>query len=423
MYPSRPGLRLGLAGVVSVPFSFTSEWPTTGVVEEHGDHPLADRPVPHDGQGRTWSSLTRLLEVLCALEGSDLHIKGDAPHAVRIDGQLHNLDNEPPIGADDLLALATSIMAPSIRAVFAQTHEADFAYAADGLGRFRINAFFQHGSVALAIRRLPPSIPSIEELGLPHVVRRLAEEQRGLILVTGPTGCGKTTSLAAMINHINETRACHIVTVEDPVEYLHDDKRARIEQREVGFDTATFTSAMRVVLRQDPDVILVGEMRDPETVSAALTAAETGHLVLSTLHTTTAPESINRIIDFFPPHKHQQVRASLASALRGTIGQRLVPRAAGRGRVPAVEVMVANGRIQQAILDPRLTSGLLQLIAEGEYDGMQTFDQALARLVSQGEIGLREAMIAASNPHDLKVLLERIGVIPTGRPLAPTFAP
>ena len=321
------------------------------------------------------------------------------------------------------MPFTASIMSPTIRAVFLEDHEVDFAYTATGIGRFRINAFYQHGSVALAIRRLPPTIPSMEELGLPDVVRRLAEEQRGLILVTGPTGCGKTTTLAAMINHINQTRACHIVTVEDPIEYLHRDGRARVDQREVGFDTATFTSAMRVVLRQDPDVILVGEMRDPETVSAALMAAETGHLVLSTLHTTTAPESINRIVDFFPPHQHQQVRTSLASALTGTIGQRLVRRATGTGRVLALEVMVANGRIKEAIANPLMTSEIITMIAEGEFDGMQTFDQALGQLVVRGEIHLHQAMNAASNPHDLKVMLERMGVIPTGRTFVPTFTP
>jgi twitching motility protein PilT len=393
-------------------------------MEGRGDDPFVEcQPAPQSAQDNAWSALSRLLQILCDLDGSDLHVKGGAAHAVRVDGQLHTLDNEPPISAEDLLALAAFIMPPTIRAAFSETHEADFAYTESGIGRFRVNAFYQHGSVALAIRRLPPRIPSMEELGLPDVVRRLAEEQRGLILVTGPTGCGKTTTLAAMINHINQIRACHIVTVEDPIEYLHGDGRARVDQREVGFDTATFTSAMRVVLRQDPDVILVGEMRDPETVSAALTAAETGHLVLSTLHTTTAPESINRIVDFFPPHQHQQVRTSLASALTGTIGQRLVPRAAGSGRVPALEVMVANGRIRQAIADPLVTSEIPQLIAEGEYDGMQTFDQSLGQLVSKGEIGVREAMIAASNPHDLKVMLERIGVIPTGGTFVPTFTP
>src|ERR1039458_311014 len=218
-----------------------------------------------------------------------------------------------------------------------------------------------------------------------------------------------------MPGRLDEARACHIVTVEDPIECLHSDKTARIDQREVGFDTDTFTSAMRVVLRQDPDVILVGEMRDPETVFTALSAAETGHLVFSTLHTTTAPETVNRIVHFFPPHQHHQIRLSLASALKGTIGQRLVPRADGYGRVPALEVMVVNGRIQQAIADPLLTGEINQIIADGEYYGMQTFDQALGQLVVKGELDLHQALNAASNPHDLKVMLERMGAVPAGR--------
>jgi twitching motility protein PilT len=340
-----------------------------------------------------------------------------------VDGHLRTLDDEPPISAEDTLALTEAIMPPNIRAIFWEKHEADFAYSVNGVGRFRMNAFYQRGTVALAIRRVRTSTSSIEELGLPDVVRRLAEEQRGLIVVTGPTGSGKTTTLAAMINHINQTRACHIVTVEDPIECLHHDKTARIDQREVGFDTDTFTSAMRVVLRQDPDVILVGEMRDAETVFTALTAAETGHLVFSTLHTTTAPETINRIVDFFPPHQHHQIRLSLAGALKGTIGQRLVPRADGNGRVPALEVMVVNGRIQQAIADPLLTGEINQIIAEGEYYGMQTFDQALGQLVINGQLDFNQAMNAASNPHDLKVMLERLGAIPAGQAFLTAFAP
>jgi twitching motility protein PilT len=359
------------------------------------------------------------LKVLCDLDGSDLHIKGGSLHSVRIDGHLRTLDNEPAINDEDALKMTEAIMPPNIRTIFWERHEADLAYSLNGVGRFRMNAFYQRGSVALAIRRVRTSTSSIEELGLPDVVRRLAEEQRGLVVVTGPTGSGKTTTLAAMINHINQTRACHIVTVEDPIECLHSDKTARIDQREVGFDTDTFTSAMRVVLRQDPDVILVGEMRDSETVFTALTAAETGHLVFSTLHTTTAPETINRIVDFFPPHQHHQIRLSLAGALKGTIGQRLVPRADGNGRVPALEVMVVNGRIQQAIADPLLTGEINQIIADGEYYGMQTFDQALGQLVMKGELDLHQALNAASNPHDLKVMLERSGAVPAGRPFMP----
>ena len=233
--------------------------------------------------------------------------------------------------------------------------------------------------------------------------------------MTGPTGSGKTTTLAAMVDHINHVRSCHIITIEDPIEYLHKDDLAAIDQREVGFDTDTFSSAMRTILRQDPDVILVGEMRDPETVHTALTAAETGHLVFSTLHTTTATETVNRIVDFFPPHQQGQVRVSLAGALTGTICQRLIPRADGKGRVPALEIMVVNGRIQQAILDPVQTSDINEIMAEGEYYGMQTFDQSLAELLRDEVIDLREAMNAASNPHDLKVRLERMGIVSTGR--------
>ena len=378
------------------------------------DHPVGENP--NSGE------LDRLLQILCDLDGSDLHIKGESPHSVRVDGRLFTLDDQPPISAEDALALAEAIMAPNIRAIFWDKHEADFAYSVNGVGRFRVNAFYQRGSVALAIRRVRTSTASIEELGLPDVVRRLADEQRGLIVVTGPTGSGKTTTLAAMINHINQTRACHIVTVEDPIECLHSDKTARIDQREVGFDTDSFSSAMRVVLRQDPDVILVGEMRDSETVFTALTAAETGHLVFSTLHTTTAPETVNRIVDFFPPHQHNQIRLSLAAALKGTIGQRLVPRADGNGRVPALEVMVVNGRIQQAIADPLLTGEINQIIADGEYYGMQTFDQALVQLLANSEIDLREAMNAASNPHDLKVMLGRQGVVPPDQTFVPAFS-
>ena len=367
--------------------------------------------------------LDRLLRILCDLGGSDLHIKGGAPHSIRLDGHLRVLDSEPALAAGHTLAMAEAIMPANIREIFREKREADFAYSVNNVGRFRINAFHQRGSVALAIRRVLTSSSSIEELGLPEVVRRLADEQRGLVVVTGPTGSGKTTTLAAMINHINQTRACHIVTIEDPIECIHSDMVARIDQREVGFDTETFSSAMRVVLRQDPDVILVGEMRDAETVFTALTAAETGHLVFSTLHTTTAPETINRIIDFFPPHQHHQIRLSLASALRGTIGQRLVPRADGSGRVPALEIMVVNGRIQQAIADPLLTAEINQIIAEGEYYGMQTFDQALGQLVVDGALDFHQALNAASNPHDLKVMLERMGVVPAVGTFVTSFTP
>jgi twitching motility protein PilT len=359
--------------------------------------------------------LDRLLQLLNELDGSDLHIKAGAAPRIRVNGYLRTLEDEPRFTAEETAAVTAEILPPNIRPIFDARHEADFAYSVPSVGRFRVNAYFQRGTVGLAMRRVRTSAATVQELMLPDVVRRLSEEHRGLVLVTGPTGSGKTTTLAAMIDHINHTRACHIVTIEDPVEYLHRDDLAAIEQREVGFDTESFSSAMRVVLRQDPDVIFIGEMRDPETVYAALTASETGHLVLSTLHTTNATESVNRIVDFFPPHQQGQIRVSLSAALRGTICQRLVPRADGRGRVPAVEVMVVNGRIQQAILDPALTSEIEQIIVDGEYYGMQTFDQALAKYLQQGVIDLREAMSTATNPHDLKVMLERMGVLQAGR--------
>ena len=359
--------------------------------------------------------LDRLLRRLADLDGSDLHIKAGAPPRIRVDGQLRTLEDEAQFTAEETFALANEIMPPRMREVFEVKHEADFAYSVNGLGRFRTNAFFQRSSVALAMRRVRTSASNFHELGLPDVVRRLSEHQRGLVLVTGPTGSGKTTTLAAMVDHINHIRSCHIITIEDPVEYLHKDDKAAIDQREVGFDTDSFTSAMRTILRQDPDVILIGEMRDPETVYTALTAAETGHLVFSTLHTTTATETINRIVDFFPPHQQRQVRVSLSGALTGTVCQRLISRADGNGRVPALEIMVVNGRIQQAILEPGQTADIDEIMAEGEYYGMQTFDQSLANLLRDGVVNLRDAMNAASNPHDLKVRLEQMGIVTTGR--------
>lgn len=367
------------------------------------------------------SDLDRLLVMLSDLDGSDLHIKAGSPPRMRLAGSLRTMDDEPRFTPEETLAIAESMMQPSILETFRRCHEVDFAYSLAGTARFRVNAYYQRGSVALAMRRVRANAATVQELGLPEVVTRLAEEMRGLVLVTGPTGSGKTTTLAAMIDHINHTRSCHVVTIEDPVEYLHADDLADIDQREVGFDTDTFGSAMRVVLRQDPDVILVGEMRDQETVSAALTAAETGHLVFSTLHTINATETINRIVDFFPPHQQQQTRVSLAGSLKGIICQRLIPTADGKGRVPALELLVVNGRIQQSIIDPLLTGDIEGIVADGEYYGMLTFDQSLVTLLSDGVIDLEEAMSTATNPHDLKVMLERKGIMQTGQ-FAASFA-
>ncbi len=359
--------------------------------------------------------LDRILVMLADLDGSDLHIKAGAPPRIRVAGALLTLDDEPSFTAEETLELAESIMTPAILEVFREHHEADFAYSLTGTGRFRVNAFYQRSSVALAMRRVRSSLGTASDLGLPDVVNKLAEEMRGMVLVTGPTGSGKTTTLATMVSHINHTRSCHVVTIEDPVEYLHTDDLAAIDQREVGFDTDSFSSAMRVVLRQDPDVILVGEMRDTETVSAALTAAETGHLVFSTLHTINATETINRIVDFFPPHQQTQVRLSLAGSLKGIVCQRLIPTADGKRRVPVLELLVVNGRIQQAIIDPMLTGDIEGIVADGEYYGMRTFDQSLVTLISNETISLAEAMNTATNPHDLKVMLERQGIMGTGQ--------
>jgi twitching motility protein PilT len=357
--------------------------------------------------------LDGLLSALAAHDGSDLHIKGDAVPRIRVDGDLRRLEAEP-LSPGMVSDMAAAIMRPDIADNFMRRNEADFAYAVEGVGRFRVNAFRQRGTVAMIFRRVRNSAATIDDLGLPVVLARLANEQRGLVLVTGPTGSGKTTTLAAMIDHVNSTREVHIVTIEDPIEVLHSDQLASIEQREIGVDTADFGSAMRAAMRQDPDVILVGEMRDEETVAAALSAAETGHLVLSTLHTIDATETVNRIVDFFPPHKQKQVRLALAGSLKGIVCQRLVPRADKAGRVAALEVMVANGRIAQCIAEPQTGGDISEIIADGEYYGMQTFDQHLIKLVEQGVVDMEGAALGATNLHDLRVALNRKGVVGAG---------
>ncbi len=301
---------------------------------------------------------------------------------------------------------------------FAQGAEVDFAYTPpDGAGRFRGNAYLQRDTAALVFRTVVAEPRSITALGLPDTVRTLAERSRGLVLVAGPTGSGKTTTLAAMVDHINRTRSAHIVTIEDPIEVLHTDDRSTISQRELGVDTTSFAVAMRAALRQDPDVVLVGEMRDADTVSTALMAAETGHLVLSTLHTTDASETINRIVEFFPLPEQRQVRLTLAGVLRGTVCQRLVPTADGAARVVATEIMVVNGRVQSWIVDPTVRDDVAAVIAGGDYEGMHSFDQSILDLLERGEIDLRSAMAASTNPHDLSVELRRRGIV---RPSAAT---
>ncbi len=349
--------------------------------------------------------LDQLLAYAVQRGASDVHIKVGSPPYIRIDGRLERIDHAS-VSPVETERIAFAIMPKQRAEEFIATSDADFAYSVSGLGRFRVNAMRQRGSVGLVLRRVQSDTPSFEALGLPPVTRKLAEHERGLVLVTGPTGSGKTTTLGSMIDYINETQHKHIVTIEDPIEILHHDKASIVNQREVGTDTKDFHAALKRVLRQDPDVILVGEMRDIETVKTAMTAAETGHLVFSTLHTISATDSINRIIDFFAPHEQRQVRMSLAGSLRGIVSQRLVERRTG-GRIPAVEILVATGRIFDKIVNADETHEIEQIIAEGEYYGMQTFDQSLLGIYSEGLIDLREALAASTSPHDLRLMIEQ----------------
>jgi twitching motility protein PilT len=350
------------------------------------------------------------LKALTELFGSDLHCKVGSPPRIRIDGSLRRLD-VPSLMPQDTEAMLKQVMRSDLSAQFAQTNEADFAYSIPGVGRFRVNAFRQRGSIGLVFRRVNVGAVALDDLGLPGKVGDLAMERRGLVLVTGPTGSGKTTTLAGMVNKINTEREVHIVTVEDPIEVLHEDKLGMINQREVRVDTENFSIALRAAMRQDPDVILIGEMRDQETVQAALSAAETGHFVMSTLHTQDAQETVARIIDFFPPHEQKQVRLSLAGSLRGIICQRLVPRADNLGRCLAVEICVNTGRIADAISDPDKTSTLNDLIKEGTFYGMQTFDHHLVTLIRDGVVSLEDGLDVATNSHDLTVELRRLGLV------------
>src|SRR6476620_10651369 len=335
---------------------------------------------------------------------SDLHRKVGSYPMMRVSGTLTVASEENRLERADTEAMADTIFNDDQREKFRRAQEVDLAYSIPGVGRFRYNVFQQRGTVGLVLRVIPTRIKTIDELGLPPVLKRIAEEERGLVLVTGTTGSGKSTTLAAMIDHINTTRSTHIMTVEDPIEYLHRDHHSIVNQREVNVDTQSFSHALRSALRQDPDVILVGEMRDHETVETALLAAETGHLVFSTLHTLDATETINRIIAVFPPHQQRQVRIQLASVLKAAIAQRLLPRADGLGRVPAVEVMIATAFIRDCIIDKDKTSMIASAIAAGTSQyGMQTFDQAIFGLYSQGLVTLEEALRWASNVDDFKL--------------------
>ena len=354
-------------------------------------------------------NVNELLKISVERKASDLHLKVGSPPVMRIDGRLIPMIEQRRITQEDAVTIASGIMTPAQKERFKIKSEIDVAYSVPGLGRFRVNIFQQRGTVGVVLRVIPMKILTIDDLNLPKVLEKIAMEQRGLILVTGTTGSGKSTSLAAMIDYINSNRTEHIMTIEDPIEFLHRDKKSLVNQSEVGVDTENFGGALRSALRQDPDVILVGEMRDFETISTALTAAETGHLVMSTLHTVDAAETINRIISVFPPHQHKQIRLQLAAVLKGIVSQRLVPRADGKGRVPAVEVLVATATIRECIIEPEKTRMIPDVIAAGftQY-GMQTFDQSLMRLYQRELITYEEALRRASNPDDFALKVRGI---------------
>src|SRR5436189_1565405 len=350
-----------------------------------------------------------LLRVATSHAASDLHLKVGAFPVMRIGGELHPVENAPRLKPEDTLDMAFSMMSNRQKQRFKEISEVDIGYGVSGLGRFRANIFQQRGTVSIVLRVIPDHTKTSAQLGLPPVIERIAEERRGLILVTGATGSGKSTTLAAMIDCINASRSGHIVTIEDPIEFLHRDKQSFVSQREVDVDTRSFAEALRGALRQDPDVILVGEMRDHETIETALTAAETGHLVLSTLHTLDATETITRIVSSFPSHQQKSVRLQLAGILKAVISMRLVRAAKGSGRVPAIEVLVSTGLIRDYIINEEKSSMIREAIAAGTSQyGMQTFDQSLFNLVQSGLISLQEALHNATNPDEFKMRVSGI---------------
>jgi twitching motility protein PilT len=354
-----------------------------------------------------------LLKIAVTSGASDLHLKVGSYPMMRVNGSLVVVTEDKRLDRPDTESMAQAVFSADHLDKFRKSQEVDLAYSIAGLGRFRVNVFQQRGTVGIVLRVIPTRIKTVDELGLPPVLKRIASEERGLVLVTGTTGSGKSTTLAAMIDYINATRATHIMTVEDPIEYLHRDHHSIVNQREVAVDTKSFSQALRSALRQDPDVILVGEMRDFETVETALLAAETGHLVFSTLHTLDATETVNRIISVFPPHQQRQVRIQLASVLKAAISQRLLPRADGLGRAPAVEVMVSTAFIRDAIVDKDKTAMIHGAIAAGTSQyGMQTFDQSIFGLYQHGIVSLEEALRWASNVDEFKLKVQ--GISTTG---------
>jgi twitching motility protein PilT len=351
--------------------------------------------------GEEKMDLNQILVEALSQEASDVHIKEGAPPIFRVNGILRPWSKAKAFDHNDLSKMAFGLMNDWQKERFIKNREVDMGYEVYGLGRFRVNVFQQRGKLRIALRIVPYQIKSLEQLHLPNVISNIAMEQRGLILVTGTTGSGKSTTLASMIDIINDNRNCHIITIEDPIEFVHEDKKAIIDQREIGSDTITFSNALRVALRQDPDVILVGEMRDFETIETALTAAETGHLVMSTVHTLNAVETVTRIISVFPPYHQKQVRLQIAGVLKGVISQRLVPRADGAGRVPAVEVLVSTARVRECVIEKDKTSEINDAISKGLTSyGMQSFDQSLMFLMQEKLITYEEALKHCTNPDD-----------------------
>ncbi len=357
--------------------------------------------------------VNKLIKKAFLMGASDLHIKVGSPPIVRVYGKLVKLSSENSVTHEDASTIAHTVMKPTDRELFKKNNDVDLAYSIAGVGRFRCNIFVQRGTLGIVFRVIPLKIPTIEELNLPLVLKKLALESRGLILVTGTTGSGKSTTLAGMIEYININRTYNIITIEDPIEYLYKDKNSLISQREIGNDTDSFSRSLRAALRQDPDIILVGEMRDFETIQTALTASETGHLVLSTLHTVDATETVNRVISVFPPYQSQQIRIQLASILKGIISMRLMPRADGKGMVPAVEILLNTELIKDCIINPEKTKLIPDVVAKGKLIyGMQTFDQSILDLYKNGFITYEEALMRATRPDDF--VLKVKGIQSTG---------
>jgi twitching motility protein PilT len=347
------------------------------------------------------SILDRVLQAARQLGASDVHLKAGLPPIFRIKGDLRTVRDVPPLTRDVLQTFALGIMNERQREIFERQWDVDLAYATNDGARYRVNVFQQRGAVGMVMRLIPPDVPPFQRLNLPGAVLSLADSERGMVLVTGVTGSGKSTTLAAMVDYINAKRACHIVTIEDPIEYAFKDRRSVINQREIGFDTTSFAKALRAALRQDPDVIFVGEMRDAETIEVAMLAAETGHLLVSTLHTLDAVETVNRIVSVFPPHQQPQARLQLAGVLKGVISQRLVKRADGKGMIPAVEILVGTARVRELIVDPKRTREIHEAIADGrEPYGMVSFDQSLSDLVRGNLVTYEEALASSTNPDD-----------------------